>query len=304
MGSQTIFSGVLPVVPTPFTSDRLVDHASLAALVDYAVRCGVGSLVYPGVASEDVQLNAPERRACMRTVVDAAAGRVAVIGGVNADKAIDMVSNARWMAETGVAGIMAMAVPSMAERKFASWYQELGEVTNGLPIILQNMAKPRGADLTPEEVLAIARDVDAVRYVKEEAVPPGPKVGALITANADYLEGIIGGGGARFLFEELERGVVATMPAIELLELHVAIFAAYAEGRRDDAFDLYVASLPILLLQASYRMRLTKLILMRRGIIATDQVREALPLLDTVTERLVLEFFDRLPTKGVLASAR
>lgn len=304
MGLQTIFSGVLPVVPTPFTSDRLVDHASLAALVDYAVSCGVGSLVYPGVASEDVQLNAPERRACMRTVVDAAAGRVAVIGGVNADKAIDMVSNARWMAETGVAGIMAMAVPSMAERKFASWYQELGEVTNGLPIILQNMAKPRGADLTPEEVLAIARDVDAVRYVKEEAVPPGPKVGALINANADYLEGIIGGGGARFLFEELERGVIATMPAIELLELHVAIFAAYAEGRRDDAFDLYVASLPILLLQASYRMRLTKLILMRRGIIATDQVREALPLLDTVTERLVLEFFDRLSTKGVLAGAR
>jgi dihydrodipicolinate synthase/N-acetylneuraminate lyase len=304
MGLQTIFSGVLPVVPTPFTLDRLVDHASLAALVDYAVRCGVGALVYPGVASEDVQLDAPERRACMRTVVDAAAGRVAVIGGVNADKAMDMVSNARWMAETGVAGIMAMAVPSMAERGFASWYQELGEVTNGLPIILQNMAKPRGVDLTPEEVLAIAKDVDAIRYIKEEAVPPGPKVGALINANADYLEGIIGGGGARFLFEELERGVVATMPAIELLELHVAIFAAYAEGRRDDAFDLYVASLPILLLQASYRMRLTKLILMRRGIIATDQVRETLPLLDTVTERLVLEFFDRLPTKGVLAGAR
>ncbi len=295
------FAGVLPVLPTPFTSDGAVDHPSLASLVEYAASCGVGALVYPGVASEDTQLDTAERRACMRTVVDAAAGRVAVIGGVNADMAADMVFNARWMAETGVAGIMAMAVPSMAERDFVTWYKELADATNGLPIILQNLFKPRGADLSVSEMLEIAQQVDAVRYIKEEAVPPGPKVGALIDARVDYLDGVIGGGGARFLFEELERGVVACMPAIELLELHVAIFAAYAEGRRQDALDLYTASLPLLLLQASYRMRLTKLILVHRGIIATDAVREALPPLDDVTQRLVLEYFGRLPVSGVSA---
>ncbi len=295
------FTGVLPVLPTPFTSDGAVDHPSLASLVEYAASCGIGALVYPGVASEDTQLDTAERRACMQTVVNAAAGRVAVIGGVNADMAIDMVSNARWMAETGVAGIMAMAVPSMAEREFVTWYKELAEATNGLPIILQNLFEPRGADLSVSKMLEIAQQVDAVRYVKEEAVPPGPKVGALIDAKVDYLDGVIGGGGARFLFEELERGVVASMPAIELLELHVAIFAAYAEGRRQDALDLYTASLPLLLLQASYRMRLTKLILVHRGIIATDAVREALPPLDDVTKGLVLEYFSRLPIPGVPA---
>ncbi|WP_158011668.1 MULTISPECIES: dihydrodipicolinate synthase family protein [Sphingomonas] len=290
---------MLPVVPTPFTRDLAVDHASLHALVDYAVRCGAGAIVYPGVASEDVQLNDVERCASMRTVVEAAAGRIAVVGGVNAAEFGDMVANAKWMAKTGVAGIMAMAVPTMAAKGYASCYQELAAATGGLPIILQNLVKPRGADLLVEEMLDIAGAVDAVRYVKEEAVPPGPKVGALVASGADALDGVIGGGGARFLFEELERGVIATMPAMELLELHVAMLRDYGEGRRDAAFELYQASLPLLLLQASYRMRLTKLVLKHRGIIATDEVREPLPQLDEVTRRLVLEYFMRLPVNGV-----
>jgi dihydrodipicolinate synthase/N-acetylneuraminate lyase len=292
------FSGVLPVVPTPFTRDLAVDHASLAALVNYAAACGASAIVYPGVASEDVQLNDAERRASVRTVVEAAAGQIAVVGGVNTAEVSDMVTNARWMAETGVAGIMAMAVPTMAATGYAICYQQLAAATGGLPIVLQNLSQPRGADLSVEEMLRIARAVDAVRYVKEEAVPPGPKVGALVTGHLDALEGVIGGGGARFLFEELERGVIATMPAIELLELHVSIIGAFSEGRRDTAFDLYQASLPLLLLQASYRMRLTKLILKHRGIIATDEVRERLPQLDEVTQRLVLEYYDKLPKNG------
>jgi len=295
----TGFAGALPVVPTPFAQDGSVDHESLAALVDYAVDCRAGAIVYPGVASEDVQLSKVERAECVKTVVSAANRRIGVIGGVNAAEAADMVEMARSMASSGVTGIMAMAVPTMAEKGFAHWYEQLGDATGGLPIILQNLFKPRGADLSAEEMLDLARSVDAIRYVKEEAIPPGPKVGALVAGGTDFLDGVIGGGGARFLFEELERGVVATMPAIELLELHVAIVDAYRNGDRDRAFDLYAASLPLLVLQASYRMRLTKLILKQRGLIRTDLVREPLPELDEVTKRLILEYYDRLNLEGL-----
>ncbi|MBT8100730.1 MAG: dihydrodipicolinate synthase family protein [Gammaproteobacteria bacterium] len=75
------FSGVLPVVPNPFGTDGSVDHESLASVVAYAISCGIKALVYPGVASEDIQLTVDERTACVRTVTHAAAGRVMVIGG-------------------------------------------------------------------------------------------------------------------------------------------------------------------------------------------------------------------------------
>lgn len=288
------FSGVLPVVPTPFTVDNATDLPSLRRIVDYAVDCGVNAVVYPGVASEDVQLSTDERAECVACVVEAAAGRVEVIAGVNSSEAAEMVSLAKTMSGLGVDGIMAMAVPSMAEQGYAHWYGEIANVTGGLPIILQNLFAPRGADLSAAQILELARDVEAIRYAKEEAIPSGPKVSAMVEGAGDTLDGVIGGGGARYVFEELERGVIATMPAIELLELHVALLRKYFAGDREGALRLYEESVSLLLLQAPYRMRLTKLILKDKGIIEHDGVREGLPELDAVTERLIREFYQRI----------
>ena len=287
-------AGVLPVVPTPFSEDGSVDHESLSNVVSYAIGCGVSSLVYPGVASEDIQLSVEERTACVQTVTQSAAGKVTVIGGVNSPDAEEMVALAKFMREQGVDGIMAMAVPSMAEKGFVHWFQSISDATGGLPIVLQNLFAPRGANLDATEMLELSRNVEAIRYVKEEAIPSGPTVSAVVAGMGDALEGVIGGGGARYVFEELERGVIATMPAIELLELHVALLEAYSAGDRDYALELYQRSLPLLLMQAPYRMRLTKLILKNRGIIKTDLVREDLPMLDDVSRALILEMYQSL----------
>lgn len=288
------FVGVLPVVPTPFSADGSVDTESLKNIVAYAIDCGVSAIVYPGVASEDVQLSSDERTLCVELVTKAAASRIKVIAGVNSRDPAEMVSLAGSMKQFGVDGIMAMAVPAMAERGYAHWFQEISDATGGLPIILQNLFAPRGADLSAQEMLDLAGQVEAIRYVKEEGIPSGPKVSAMAAGVGDILDGVIGGGGARYVYEELERGVVATMPAIELLELHVALMAAYMNGRREEAFELYQRSLPILLTQAPYRMRLTKLILKDRGFINTDLVREPLPELDDVSKALILEMYRKL----------
>ena len=198
------------------------------------------------------------------------------------------------MRALGVDALMAMAVPSMAKRGFNICFSDIAEAAGGLPIVLQNMAGPRGANLNPAAMLDLAREVDAIRYVKEENIPSGPSVSALVNGSRTDIDGVIGGGGARYLFEELERGVIATMPAIELLELHVAIMKSWQAGKREAALELYEKSLPLLLLQAPYRMRLTKLILMKRGIIKCDHVREPLPELDGVTRSLILELYARL----------
>ena len=286
-------AGVLPVVPTPFLENGEIDLTSLGGLVDYGCRVGAGALVYPGVASEDIHLTTDERAACLRKVVRTNAGRLPVIGGVNATTAEGMVEMAAHVAELGADMVMAMAIPDMG-REPRRWFQRVADATNGLPIVLQNLFAPRGADLSAKQMIDLARTVPEIRYVKEESIPSGARVSELVAALGPDLDAVVGGGGARYVFEELERGAVATMPAIELLELHVALLRAHAAGLRQDALELYTKSLPLLLIQAPYRMRMTKLILKHRGMIACDHVREPLPEIDAPLKRLILNFYAAL----------
>lgn len=295
-------TGVLPIVPTPFAADGVPDTGSLRRLVDHGVDAGAAALVYPGVASEDVHLTVEERAECLGVVVAQVAGRVPVIAGVNSADPAEMVALAGTVASQGAKAIMAMAVPAMRD-DLVGWFEKISQATGGLPIVLQNLFAPRGADLSAEEMIALAKAVPAIRFVKEEGIPSGPKVSALVAACGPDIDAVIGGGGARYLFEELERGAVATMPALELLDLHVALMTAYAGGRRDEALELYQRSLPLLLIQAPYRMRMTKLILKHRGLIETDLVREALPEMDDTLKQLTITLYDQLSKAAEMVDA-
>jgi dihydrodipicolinate synthase/N-acetylneuraminate lyase len=285
--------GVLPIIPTPFDASGCADAGGVASLVEYAIRSGASAVVFPGVASEDVYLSPDERSTCLSAAYAAAKSRVPVVAGINSADPDEMIALARSASDLGADAIMAMAIPAM-DGCYALWFQRIAKATGGLPIILQNLFRPRGADLSAEEMLQLARDVPAIRYVKEEGVPSGPKVSELVAGCGPDLDAVIGGGGGRYLFEELERGAVATMPALDLVEVHVALVKAYAEGRREAALQLYERTLPLLLIQTPYRMRMTKLILAFRGLIATDIVREPLPEMDQPLKALVREYYARL----------
>ena len=92
--------------------------------------------------------------------------------------------------------------------------------------------------------------------------------------------GVLGGGGARYLVDELKRGAHGAMPAVELTDLHVAIWDAWRAGDEARARSLYTLSLPLLIQQAVFRMRLTKEVLRLRGVLAHTGVRDPLPELD------------------------
>ena len=55
---------------------------------------------------------------------------------------------------------------------------------------------------------------------------------------------------------------------------------AYQSGDENGARQLYRQTLPLLIIQLLYRMRLTKYVLTRRGILNNDHVRAPLPEFD------------------------
>ena len=66
---QTLLSGVLPIVTTPFSGDGRVDLSSLTRVVEHILSSGAHGLVYPAIASEFQTLSPEERRGAVEHVL-------------------------------------------------------------------------------------------------------------------------------------------------------------------------------------------------------------------------------------------
>ena len=282
-----MLQGILPVLPTPYGEDGAVDPAAMRTLVEFAIGAGVQGLVFPGFASEVEALSDEERISLMRLVVEANAGRVQLIAGASASTVEAVIRFGREALDLGIGYLMIQAPKEAGTQagEVTAFFRAISAALPGAEIVLQNAPLPRGSDLDPETLLAVVSGVPAITYVKGETLPSGPAISALLANPPAHLAGVIGGGGARYIIDEYERGACGTMPALELADLHVQLDRAWRSGDKVRARNLYARSLPLLLLQAVYRMHLTKHVLTRRGVIDTAIVRAKGPRPDAMALR-------------------
>lgn len=284
-----MLKGVFPVIPTLFTDDgRDVDRAAQLEVIEFAIGAGAHGLVFPGVASEYNYLTAEERGDLIALVAETVDGRLPIIGGASAPTAGEVIQAGQQVRSVGIDHLIIMAPHGLGDDLEAhrSFFSEVSTALSGARIVLQNAPNPIGAGLSPEAVADLAVSNDAVAYVKEETLPSGPSISRVLSSEIPHLEAVFGGGGARFVIDELERGALGVMPAVELTDLHVALFEAHQSGDAELARRYYRMSLPLLLCQSIYRMRLTKYVLSRRGVVSgSSAVRAPLPEMDEMTRR-------------------
>ena len=214
------------------------------------------------------------------------AGRVPIVVGASAADAQTSARHMHKAAMLGATAAMVMAPASLAgdpRRRCIDHYRQLGAGSE-LPIMLQNAPPPAGGGFDMAIVAQVVAAVPSVRYVKEEAMPCGQRISALLAraelATAPHFIGVLGGAGARYLLDELARGAIGTMPACELTDVHVRMVRAWRAGDRARARTLYNRALPLLNFQAVFRWAATKEVLKRRGVIECTRVRAPGPRLD------------------------
>ena len=254
-------SGVYPVLPTPFDASGAIDDSGMDAIVDFVVDCGVDGAVFPGLASEYDMLSLDERIGLITRIATRIDGRIGFIIGGSSPDIEESLALIRAGKAAGAAGAMVMTPGALAgdNDALAAHYRTLGEI--GLPLMLQNAPRPMGAGLSAEDVIAV------------------------VAAAPDHLLGVFGGAGGRYITDELARGAIGTMPAAELPEAHVALMAAHLAGDGDAVRTHYERMLPLLMMQAVFRWRLTKEVLRRRGLIADAFTRAPGPELDEGDQR-------------------
>jgi dihydrodipicolinate synthase/N-acetylneuraminate lyase len=303
MGS---LSGVLPILPTIFTPKGAIDEGGTRRVVEYIIAAGARGIVFPGLASEYETLSRDERLHMTRVIGEWVGKRVPFVVGASAAATEDAIEFAAAGAAAGAVAAMILTPKVFADDPVGmrDFYREVHR-GSGIDIMLQNAPAPMGIGLSLEKVADLARAVDGIRYVKEEAPPSGQRITKLTELAGDSLAAVFGGAGARYVIDELTRGARGTMPACEITELHVEMLDRFR--RKDDAGarDLFERTLPLLNMQAVFRWRLTKAVLERRGVIDSTFVRAAGPELDRYDrlelDALLARLADLLPLEVVAA---
>lgn len=295
-----LLAGILPVLPTIFDASNKVDVEATRRVARFALASGAHGAVFPGVASEFNFLELSEREALVDAVGEVFSGRPFVVGA-SANSVDDVVRMVERGAAAGASSAMIMA-PASVGSEVGSLVDFFGAIAarTDVEIVLQNAPPPVGSGLSVETAGELARQVPAITYIKEEALPPGPRISGLLAAAPATLRGVIGGAGARHLYDELDRGAIAAMPAVEIVDIHVKLYEAFKAGDRARARDIYIRTLPLLLVQLTFRMRLTKHVLALRGLVQNTSVRAPLPEFD---EKGIEELRMMLDEMGDLMSA-
>lgn len=167
---KTFWNGVLPAITTPFNADGSVDHEFLAHHVGMMFDAGCTGIVPLGSLGETATLTMVEKKAVLETVVQATAGRGAVVPGVAALSTDDAVAFARMAADVGCRGLMVLP-PYVYSSDWREMKHHVATViaATKLPCMLYNNPIAYKTDFLPPQVAELAAEHANLVAIKESS---------------------------------------------------------------------------------------------------------------------------------------
>ena len=277
-------SGIIPVLPTPFTPDGDIDFASFEKAVDHAIDCGASAAVMFGLASEYYKLDWSEHVRLRREVAPAVAGRVPVIISVTHHATEVAAQQARAAVDEGADAVMVLP-PFFLNPPPQAIAEHVREIAGAVRVPLIVQYAPAQTGIAPEVLASLAAS-----YVKVDAVPSFivPDVPTIIGYNGLDLPRAFAG------------GCVACMPGVAMTRAFVRIWGLlgtdFARGQAEHARLLPL--LQFMMESVEKLIACEKHILQRRGVLNSAYSRRPRVTLNTMElrtlERMVSEVGDLL----------
>ena len=273
---EALISGVCPVLSVPFTETGEVDYESFESLVKWIISLDAKSVLFFGVASENIKLTDPERYKLLEILLETRKGSgLKVIASV-ADHASELaVKRARDYEALG-ADLINILPPSFfnpsAEQIRYHLSQILGAVK--IPVVIQHLPQGGGmADVA--DLLTLADEFSNLKIVKCESNPPEDSIKRVQEITKGKVETLIGWGGIFWDSGDLA-GAKGIQPGCSLTDLYKWSEEALVLGdraeftRRLNSFIPWVTSW---IENLELLIAVEKHILFRRGIIKSDYCR-------------------------------
>jgi dihydrodipicolinate synthase/N-acetylneuraminate lyase len=276
VNTDTRLHGVIPILHTPFDAAGAIDLPSLANEVEYCIDLGADGVAFGALASEFFALSEDERILLGKAVISTANGRVPVVIGVTAATRRLAVTLAEGAVSAGASALLALPpYPRQApEDARTQYFGAIADAAGDTPLILQNQVPPVGQHLGGAELTRLLDAVPTIRYVKEEGNPSGPAVSALLAAEGHRLDGVFSANFGLTQVLDALRGACGLMPGVGLLEQSVRIHALISQQNVEGALAEQSRLQLVASFVASYPTAVDKVLLHRRGVIATPAMRD------------------------------
>lgn len=238
-----MYTGVLTALVTPMRGGA-VDHEALAALVDWQIESGIDGLVPCGTTGEAATLTPAERVATIRTVVEAARGRVPVVAGAGSSSTQGTIETARAALEAGADGLLVVC-PYYNKPTQAGLTAHFHAILDAVdaPLVLYNIPGRTGVDMSVETFAALAEHSRVVGI--KEATGQVTRAASLVRRVGDKAA-VLAGDDALFLpvLAVGGRGIVSASACVAPARM-VAVMRAFEEGRHDEARAAYLELLDL-----------------------------------------------------------
>ena len=274
MGAGVSFTGVFPILVTPFDEKENVDLESFVRVVRFMAEIGVDGVTILGVLGESNRMVDSEREELIMAAVAAADGRIPVVVGTG-HKGTQATIYLSLMAESlGAAAVMVTpskeAVPN-DERTF-EYFRKVAEGIT-IPIVLQDHPGSTEVHMSAPMILRMVSEIPRIACIKQEAPPTPAKIAALISGMKDRRVPVLTGLGALYGMFDLECGSDGYMTGFAFPEVLIAMVKAVRAGRMEDAWELYRRFLPLIVFEQQPGIAIRKEIYRLRGLLRTNRVR-------------------------------
>jgi len=262
--------GIFPVLQTPLDANGELDEASFRREVAFAIEAGAHGLVYPVLASEFQFLSDRERRRMVAIAVGEAAGQIPVVVGVAGPCAAVAVEHASHAAQVGADAVIALPpyIAQASQEEILAYYRAIAQAAER-PVFVQH-SHP---GMAPPFLVRLLREVEHIRYIKEETPPSAHNISAVLDAVGEECWGVFGGALGRWMISEMRRGACGFMPATETTDVYVQIWDAFQSGDETEARRIFGRLLPLINLAGLLGMRPLLEVLVRRGVLRTTLMR-------------------------------
>lgn len=265
--------GVLPILPTPFTSDGAVDEASMRRLIDFELEVGAHGVSVLGFMGEAHRLAGFERRQVVAAAVDQAGGAFPVWVGVLAFGAAGAIEQAREAQELGAAGAFVAPPPVQNDQAIYDYYASVAEAVE-IPIAIHDFPESFKTTLSAPLIGRMGNEIDGIDYIKAEDYPALEKMTRILEQAPDAI-GVFGGLGGLYFLEELQRGSRGIMTGFSWPEVLVGVYNTFQSGDVDGAAALFDHYVPLIRYEFQPKIGLAyrKHVYNKRGIIDTTFIR-------------------------------
>jgi 2-keto-3-deoxy-L-arabinonate dehydratase len=299
----SILSGIVPIIPTPFTADDRVAVDELERLVDFAIQSEVAAVGTPAFGSEFYKLDGVERMQVIEAVLARARGRIPVAVQCNHTSPRVAARLAQDAEKLGAAAVN-VALP----RAFASSPRQLEDFACAVcesvtvPVIIQDW-NPSGSSVGAEFAERVADRCSNFRYLKLEEPGIGARIREIRSATGGRVEVFLGWGGL-YMLELQAAGACGVMPGLGVADILVQIWRLAVAGQRAEALRRFGSVAPYLQfsLQTFEQFHhAEKQLLKARGVLASARVRAVTVELDADSQAylgLLLEHVQAICAAG------